>query len=106
MNANFNGIILINDTEMEDIGFWPEMFSETDPRPAAEQINERYAHGGGWQPIKGFELEGNMLVYFDDQPFRPLAMAMLHGKELLVLFQHDFVAIIQPDKSFEVSRMD
>jgi hypothetical protein len=106
MRTAASPLILINDTELEDLGYWPDMFSEEDPRSAVEQINERYAHGGGWHPLEGCTIEGNLLKYPGDPPFRPRAMYRLHGKELLVLFEHDFVAIIQDDKSYEVGRMN
>jgi len=40
-----------------------------------------------------------------DPPFKPLAQAKLRD-ELIVLYEADFVAVIQPDRSFEVARMD
>lgn len=35
---------------VEQLGYIPLFFAADDPRPAAEQLNERYAHGGGWRP--------------------------------------------------------
>ena len=40
-----------------------------------------------------------------DPPFRALAYAQLRG-ERIIMFQSAFVAIVQPDGSYEVSRMD
>jgi|SRR5215475_783395 len=76
-----------------------------DPRPAAQQFQERYRFGG-WQPFRGFTLtENNRLTYPEDPPRRPVASTKLRD-ELIILYPGDWVAIIQPDRSFEVCRMD
>lgn len=87
--------------------FLPYFLHLDDPRPAAEQFNERY-HFGGWHPRKGDPTKlGNNdeLLYPGDPPLPPLAKCKLRD-ETIILYQSDFVAIIQPDRSFEVSRMD
>jgi hypothetical protein len=90
----------------EHLGLLPGMLLEDDPRPAREQLDANYQHGGGWDPFPGFTLrQDNWLTYPGDPPTRPLAMTMLRG-ELIVFYEHDWVAIIQPDRSFEVCRMD
>lgn len=89
----------------QHLGLLPEFLYESDPRPAKEQFNERYVYGG-WDSFKGFELTpSNALVYPGDPPQIPLAQAKLRD-ELIVFYNHDWVAIIQPDRSFEVCRMD
>lgn len=86
---------------MLDIMLWT-----SDPRPAKEQLNERYAHGGGWRPLSGWKLGKNdKIKYPGDPALTPVAHARLRD-ELVVLYPHGWVAIIQPDRSFEVSRMD
>lgn len=92
---------------LDHLGLIPGFFLDSDPRPAREQAAERYAHGGGWKPMRGFEFnpETNCLEYPDDEPTRPLAEWMLRD-ERIVVFEHAWVAIIQPDGTFEVSRMD
>lgn len=89
-----------------NLGLLPNFLSEDDPRSAKEQLNENYAHGGGWLPMEGFKLTSRgRLSYPGDPPLRALAVTKLRH-EAIVLFEHEFVAIIQPDGTFEVARMD
>jgi hypothetical protein len=104
--------LLHPDVGPDVFGEVPEFLDPTDPRPAREQFNERYAHGGGWRPMKGWRLsKDNVLQYSygdsggEEPPLRPLAQTKLR-KELIVLYEHSWVAIIQEDRTFEVSRMD
>jgi len=89
----------------ETLGLLPFMLDEADPRPAREQFDANYRHGGGWCSMSGFELRDNELLYPQDPPLHALAETWLRD-ERIVLFQCAFVAIIQPDGAFEVSRMD
>jgi len=87
------------------LGYLPYFLSEADPRSVREQFNANYKYGG-WRPFPGFELmTDNSLVYPNDPPIYPLAEAKLRD-ELILLYHHDWVAVIQPDRSFEVCRMD
>lgn len=89
---------------MEHLGLIPLFLSLNDPRPAREQFNEWYV--AGWTPFKGFTLQpNNILTYPGDPLTMPLAEAKLRD-ELIVFYEHAWVAIIQPDRSFEVCRMD
>jgi hypothetical protein len=89
----------------DHLGYIPEFVFEDDPRPAREQINERYIFGG-WRSFKGFKLaKDNSLMYSGDPPQRPLAQAKLRN-ELIVFYPSAWVAIIQPDRSFDVARLD
>ena len=77
-----------------------------DPRPAKDQLDWHYAHGGGWHPIKGFTLgSDNSLTYPGDPSMKPIAEMRLRD-ELILQYEYAWVAIIQPDRSFEVARMD
>lgn len=98
---------LSDDIDLLDaIGFLPEIFLDQDPRPAVEQAADRYAHGGGWRPQDGWELHPDgVAVYPGDPPQQVLAMATLRN-EVLLVFRYGYVAIVQPDGSFEMSRMD
>lgn len=88
------------------IGIIPEFLSESDPRPAAEQFNERYAHGGGWNPMSGWgRLADDSLLYPPDELYHPVAKATLRD-ETIFIYENAWVAIVQPNGSFEVSRMD
>jgi hypothetical protein len=90
----------------DHLGFLPGMMDDTDPRPAAEQIDSNYTHGGGWHPQSGFTLGAdNSLSYPGDPILRPQAMTQLRH-ETIVFYQHDILAIIQPDRSFEACRVD
>ncbi len=91
---------------LEHLGFIPEMLSEEDPRPVREQLDENYAHGGGWDPFKGFKMrEDNSIKYPGDPAHPPLARARLR-EETIYFYESAWVAIVQPDGSFEISRMD
>lgn len=91
---------------LEHLGLIPLMLNEDDPAPAAVQLDKGYRHGGGWDPFEGFTLEpNNSLTYPGDPPLRPLAEARLRD-ELIVFYDCSWVAVIQPDRSFQVSRMD
>jgi hypothetical protein len=96
----------------EHAGLLPQFFSPLDPRPAAEQLHENYAHGGGVHPFEGFKLVGSELKplefelhYPGDPPFIARDFAYLRD-ELILLFPYDWVCIVQPDSSFMVTRCD
>ena len=98
-------------TNMEVVGFLPQFVSEHDPRSAKEQINDNYAHGGGWSSFKGFTLvsSDDKNQYGLDYPGDPMSKELSRATfrdELLVFFEHSWLAIIQKDGSFEVSRLD
>jgi len=89
------------------VGFLPMMLDDSDSRLAAEQFNESYAHGGGWNPFKGFVFrpDDQSIKYPGDPAYKPVAMALL-GDETIYVYEHAWVAIVQPDGSYEISRMD
>lgn len=88
------------------VGFIPRWLSVRNPKSAREQLDENYQHGGGWIPIPGFKLgENNVLIHPSSPPFFPIAAMRLRQEFILVYEQH-LVAIVQPDKSFEVAVMD
>lgn len=89
---------------MNHLGFIPSFLSESDPGTAAEQFARNYV--SGWTPMGGFKLAANnVLSYPGDPPMPPLAETRLRD-ELIVFYEYAFVAIIQPDRAFEVARMD
>ncbi len=97
-------------TNMEVCGFIPQWLSENDPRPAVDQIDAAYGHGGGWNDFKGFTLSGApeigyYLSYLGDPPTHELSRATLRN-ETLVLFEYSWFAVIQADGSFRVARID
>jgi hypothetical protein len=89
------------------VGFIPEFLWEHDQRPAKEQFNERYAHGGGWQPFEGFWVgsEDKSLNYPEDPPILPVAKIKFR-QETIYVYPHAWVMIVQADGSHEIARMD
>lgn len=92
---------------VELLGFIPAFLSEHDPRPAKEQFDSAYAHGGGWHPMKGWILytTDGAMEYPGDPIYKPLARAQLRD-ETIYVYEHAWVSIVQKDRSFEVARMD
>lgn len=92
---------------LEDrLGFLPTFLSTKDKRPAREQFAANYVYGG-WQPNPKmtFDPETETLHFPGDPPLHQLARTALRS-ETILLFRHDWVVIVQPDKSYEVARMD
>lgn len=99
-------LLLHPEITAEMLGDIPLWLSSDDPRPAKEQIDTAYRHGGGWDPFPGFRLlDDNSLKYPGDPPTMPLAQTKLRD-ELIVFYDFSWLAIIQPDRSFEVCRVD
>src|SRR5262245_45726439 len=91
---------------LDHLGLLPDMLDLADPRPAREQFDANYQHGGGWHPQSGFVLSADAkMTYPGDPPLPPLAATYLRD-ELIVFYDCSYVAIIQPDRSFEICRMD
>ena len=84
--------------------------AERNPAPITKTLGQLYAHGGGWRPFEGFTLnDDNSLSYPGDPPTLPLATFIFEGAhegEIAVFYQHEWVAVIAPDRSFEICRMD
>lgn len=86
------------------LGFIPHFLDDADPRPAREQFNANYC--SGWKPFKGFKMLSNGdLSYPGDPPTQLLAETMLRD-EIIRFYNQAWVAIIQPDGSYEIARMD
>jgi hypothetical protein len=90
-----------------DPGLLPTFLDLNDPRPAREQLDANYQHGGGWQPFEGFafDREHQTIKYPGDPPMHALAVMMLRN-EMVILFECDWVMILQKDGSYEICRMD
>src|SRR4051812_22049663 len=92
------------------LGFLPEIIRPEDERPAALQIAERYAHGGGWRPSGEGEYQWDggtgKLSYPGDPAMFPLASLVLPlSGELVVLYPYGMVLVCD-GTVFQVSRMD
>lgn len=89
------------------VGHLPHIIQEIDPRPAIDQIREKYI--GGWWPFDGFDLKKNadgsyQLEYPGDRPMKELSRATLR-EETIVLFEYDWVAVIN-GSAYQIARMD
>lgn len=95
------------------VGMIPEFADPSDPRPAAEQFDAAYQHGGGWKPYTPGDWvmsDGGAIQYKpgeedSDPPLVALAEARLRDETIRV-YDMGLVSITQPDGSFQVSRMD
>jgi hypothetical protein len=86
------------------LGYIPSFLREADERSAREQINSGYI--GKWHPMGGFTMLANgNLKYPGDPPTQLLAETTMRG-ETIRFYDYAWVAIIQPDGSFEVARLD
>jgi len=99
--------VLHPDATPEHLGFIPSFLNEDDPDPAAMQIDKNYQQGGGWQPLAGFTFnrKTHELSYPNDPPLHPLALALLRD-EAIVLYEREWLLVLQPDGSYEVARVD
>ena len=100
----------------EHLGLIPHFLNINDKRTAAEQFNANY-QWGGWSPFGGkkwtMATDGTLTYYepnldmedMQDPPLKPLARCSLRN-EVIYFYDYAIVAIVQPDASFEVSRMD
>jgi hypothetical protein len=92
----------------EYLGMIPYFLNPADPRPAAEQFDANYQHGGGWLPMRKWQmvnLEVGVIRYPGDPPKKPLAWMQLRDEKIFV-YESAWVAIVQPNGTFEVARMD
>ena len=110
------------DARLDHLGMLPLWFNTTDDRPAQEQANAGYLNtaGCGYHPQAGFTLKqdekGHYALQYGsgqpdedgdpaDPPLAEIARAELR-EELIVLFEAEYVAIIQKDQSFVAARCD
>lgn len=90
---------------MDHLGIIPSFLDPEDVRTAAMQIDENYC--SGWRPSSGFTMdkEKRTLKCAGDPDLPPLFMSLM-GDELIFVYEYGYVAIVQPDETFEVSRLD
>jgi hypothetical protein len=99
---------LLHMNGLDMVGFIPSFLDEDDPRPAREQLDAHYGHGGGWRPMQGWDynFHNRTLRYPGDPEMGPIAEMWLR-KEMILVYPHAWVAIVQPDGvSVEIARMD
>jgi hypothetical protein len=85
----------------EMLGYLPGMLSENDPRPARDQLDDNYE----WRPFEGFTMLPDGLAYPGD-PLMPLLAETMLRDETIRFYDCSWVAIVQPDGSYEMCRMD
>lgn len=94
----------------EGLGYIPMIIlpEQYDPRPVVDQVNDRYAHGGGWHKFEGFKFNRNArtLSYPGDPPYHAIAMLQASEKERVFVFDYAWVLIDRGLEDWEVSRMD
>jgi hypothetical protein len=96
------------DPTLRSLGFLPDIVMAEDKRPVKEQLEDRYAHGGGFRPIKGFKLNPKTLVlrFPGDDPFKPGATAKINDETVVFYPYCSLLMILQRDGKFEVTRVD
>jgi hypothetical protein len=95
----------------EHLGFLPYILLASDPRPIADQLEDRYQHGGGFAPYGqgkwAYDPKTHTLTYPDDEPMTPDAIFHpANPDETLYLYDHSIAAIVNTDGSFAVVRLD
>lgn len=100
---------LLSSVPPEALGLIPFIVRGDDERPFAEQVEERYAHGGGWLPFgRGrWEMRGDNLRYPGDPVMRPLAWwnHPTDGSRFYV-YPAAICAVVHADGRFDVVRLD
>lgn len=92
----------------DHLGLVPWIINASDGRPVAEQVADKYAHGGGWNPYGEGQWrldDDGTLHYPGDPAFKPMAMTRV-GDETVWFYDHALVCVRQPDASFAVVRLD
>lgn len=88
------------------VGLIPFFLEEDDPRPARDQINDRYTHGGGWRPMADWTILADGSILFEgDPPLSPIAWTHLRD-ETIIVYRYGWVAVINENGTFEVARCD
>jgi hypothetical protein len=86
-------------------GFILTFLDTDDPRGAKEQFDQHYI--GGWHSFQGFTFDKTTmeLRYKGDPPYKMMS-ALFFRDEVIVLYPHSWVMVIQPDGDWEISRMN
>jgi hypothetical protein len=80
--------------------------SESYEEKLSEQFDKTYSFGGGWRPFQGFTMDNDgIITYPEDPPYKPLAVSKFREQTIYV-YNYGWVAIVESDGSFEISRMD
>ena len=91
---------------IEQLGFLPE-FLRLGDGPAKKQLHRNYSHGGGWRPFQGFVMnDARTTLSYPGDPLTHWVARTNLGDEEVIIFQHAWVAVVAPDGSYEIARMD
>lgn len=90
---------------LDMLGYIPCWLDPDDPDSAAEQLGLAYARFGGWTPRKGWTMNEDSITFPGDPP-RPLIARMRIRDEEVRFYLGAYIAIVQPDGSHEIARMD
>lgn len=104
-------IDFLNKGNQHHVGLIPEnLIRFANPEDdAVKQLADSYVYGGNqWHDIDGFKLGAdNSLKFPGDPKLLPRAQFVLGPKqELVVVYDSAFIAVIQADRTFRVTRMD
>ena len=87
--------------------YLPQIISSEDPRTIKEQINAKYAHGGGFMKFEGFTFDPKTksIQYPGDPVFKALAEIKVRD-ETAYYYTSDWVVVVQKTGEWEATRMD
>ena len=105
---------------MDATGIIPTFLHRNNPAPPVEQLRDAYGH---WRPMDGwtYDKTDNSITYLDGEtvlgaekylPWVELQLLPPDGENVvpnpckIFIYRHAWVCIVQPDGTFEVSRMD
>lgn len=94
--------------DLEAAGFIPMWLFESDKENGAvAQIHRFYGHGGGWYTQDGFKMDESTqaLLYPGDPPMHVVAKGRLRDEQVLI-YPYGYVAVVQPDGTFQAARID
>ena len=100
--------LMLHPAGIDLVGYIPQIIRADDERPVVAQVNDRYAHGGGWNSFKGFKLtRGEMaLKYPGDPALKPVAMLKVSEKETVYIYQHAWVLVDRGGEDWDIARLD
>lgn len=79
---------------------------DPDEMSLINHLHDCYLHGGGWQPFEGFTAaENGTLSYPGDPDAYPIVKIERHAHEVIV-YEHAWVLVRMPNKSYQICRMD
>lgn len=84
----------------------PLFLSDLNPKSAKEQLHDSYQHGGGFQSFKGFNLLDDNSIKYPGDPKHPPRVEITLRDEKIYIYDHAWVCVIQPDRTYEICRMD